>query len=37
VLASIDTLKAQGLNPNCIMLLPDQTGRGGLRASLVAE
>lgn len=37
VLGSIDTLKAQGLNPNCIMLLPDHVRRGGLRASLAAE
>lgn len=35
VLGSIDTLKAQGFNPNCIMLLPNQPG--GLRASRVIE
>ena len=35
VLGSIDTLKAQGLNPNCIMLLPNQPG--DLRASRVIE
>ena len=33
VLGSIDTLKAQGLNPNCIMLLPNHFQKGGLRAS----
>jgi len=33
VLGSIDTLKAQGLNPNCIMLLPNHFQQGGLRAS----
>ncbi|MDO9118105.1 MAG: YncE family protein [Nitrospira sp.] len=35
VLGSIETLKAQGLNPNCIMLLPDQSG--DLRASRAVE
>ncbi|MEQ1654617.1 MAG: YncE family protein [Nitrospira sp.] len=35
VLGSIETLKAQGFNPNCIMLLPDQPG--DLRASRVIE
>lgn len=35
VLGSIDTLKAQGFNPNCIMLLPAQPG--DLRASRVSE
>lgn len=35
VLGSIDTLKEQGFNPNCIMLLPTQ--RGDLRASRVIE
>ncbi len=35
VLGSIETLKALGLNPNCIMLLPDQPG--DLRASKVIE
>lgn len=33
VLGSIDTLKAQGFNPNCIMLLPNHFRQGGLRAS----
>jgi DNA-binding beta-propeller fold protein YncE len=33
VLGSIDTLKAQGFNPNCIMLLPNHFGGGKLRAS----
>jgi hypothetical protein len=37
VLGSIDTLKAQGYNPNCIMLLPNHFQRGGLRADLVAH
>ena len=37
VLGSIDTLKAQGFNPNCIMLLPNHFQPGGLRASLVVE
>jgi DNA-binding beta-propeller fold protein YncE len=32
ILGNIDTLKSQGLNPNCIMLLPTQPG--GLRARL---
>ncbi len=35
VLGNIDTLKAQGFNPNCIMLLPNQPG--DLRASRVTE
>ena len=35
VLGSIDTLKALGFNPNCIMLLPNQPG--GLRASRIIE
>lgn len=30
VLGSIDTLKAQGYNPNCIMLLPNHFQKGGL-------
>ncbi|HEU4683296.1 MAG TPA: YncE family protein [Nitrospira sp.] len=34
VLGSIDTLKAQGFNPNCIMLLPNHFGEAKLRASL---
>ena len=33
VLGSIDTLKAQGLNPNCIMLLPNHFQPGTLRVS----
>lgn len=33
VLGSIDTLKAQGFNPNCIMLLPNHFQSGKLRAS----
>ena len=33
ILGSIDTLKSQGFNPNCIMLLPTQPG--DLRASLI--
>ncbi len=37
VLGSIDTLKAQGFNPNCIMLLPNHFQPGGLRARLVVE
>jgi len=37
VLGSIDTLKAQGYNPNCIMLLPNHFRLGGLRADLVGE
>ena len=37
VLGSIDTLKAQGFNPNCIMLLPNHFRQADLRASLVAE
>ena len=32
---SIDTLKAQGFNPNCIMLLPTQSR--DLRASRATE
>lgn len=35
ILGNIDTLKAQGFNPNCIMLLPAQPG--DLRASRVTE
>jgi DNA-binding beta-propeller fold protein YncE len=31
VLGSIDTLKAQGFNPNCIMLLPNHAQRDGRR------
>jgi DNA-binding beta-propeller fold protein YncE len=37
VLGSIDTLKAQGFNPNCIMLLPNHFQQAGLRASRVVE
>jgi DNA-binding beta-propeller fold protein YncE len=37
VLGSIDTLKAQGFNPNCIMLLPNHFQKGGLRASRALE
>jgi len=35
ILGNIDTLKVQGFNPNCIMLLPTQPG--DLRASRVTE
>jgi DNA-binding beta-propeller fold protein YncE len=34
VLGSIDTLKAAGFNPNCIMPLPNHFQPGGLRAGL---
>ncbi|WHZ21183.1 MAG: hypothetical protein OJF47_000295 [Nitrospira sp.] len=37
VLGSIDTLKAQGFNPNCIMLLPNHFQRPSLRASRIHE
>jgi DNA-binding beta-propeller fold protein YncE len=37
VLGSIDTLKTQGYNPNCIMLLPNHFQPGGLRASLAVK
>jgi DNA-binding beta-propeller fold protein YncE len=37
ILGSIDTLKAQGFNPNCIMLLPNHFQPAGLRANLVVE
>ncbi|MDP3089121.1 MAG: YncE family protein [Nitrospira sp.] len=33
VLGSIDTLKAQGFNPNCIMLLPNHFQENSMRAS----
>lgn len=33
VLGSIDTLKAQGFNPNCIMLLPNHFQQSSMRAS----
>lgn len=34
VLGSIDTLKAAGFNPNCIMLLPNHFQKGGIRGSM---
>jgi len=34
VLGNIDTLKAAGFNPNCIMPLPNHFQKGGLRAHL---
>jgi len=34
VLGSIDTLKAAGFNPNCIMLLPNHFQKGGIRESM---
>jgi hypothetical protein len=37
VMGSIDTLKAQGFNPNCIMLLPNHFPQGNLRAGLTRE
>jgi DNA-binding beta-propeller fold protein YncE len=37
VLGSIETLKAQGFNPNCIMLLPNHFQQVGLHASRVVE
>ncbi len=37
VLGSIDTLKVQGFNPNCIMLLPNHFRQAGLRASRVQD
>ena len=37
VLGNIDTLKAPGFNPNCIMLLPNHFQQAGLRASRVLE
>ncbi len=37
VLGSIDTLKAQGFNPNCIMLLPNHFRGGSVRAALTPE
>jgi DNA-binding beta-propeller fold protein YncE len=37
VLGSIETLKKQGFNPNCIMLLPNHFQQAGLRVSGVAE
>ena len=37
VLGSIDTLKAQGFNPNCIMLLPNHFQKAGLRLTQILE
>lgn len=37
VLGSIDTLKVQGYNPNCIMPLPNHFQPGGLQANLIVE
>lgn len=37
VVGSIDTLKTQGFNPNCIMLLPNHFQQAGLRASQVGQ
>jgi len=37
VLGSIDTLKAQGFNPNCIMLLPNHFQKAWLRLSQILE
>jgi hypothetical protein len=37
VMGSIDTLKAQGFNPNCIMLLPNHFQKAGTRLSQVLE
>jgi DNA-binding beta-propeller fold protein YncE len=37
VLGSIDTLKAQGFNPNCIMLLPNHFHQAGMHARLIPE
>jgi DNA-binding beta-propeller fold protein YncE len=37
VLGSIETLKAQGFNPNCIMLLPNHFQQAGLHVSQVLE
>lgn len=36
-LGSIDTLKAQGFNPNCIMLLPNHFQKSGLRLSQILK
>ena len=33
VVGNIDTLKAAGFNPNCIMPLPNHFQKGGLRTS----
>ncbi|ODT46061.1 MAG: hypothetical protein ABS70_01700 [Nitrospira sp. SCN 59-13] len=37
VMGSIDTLKSQGFNPNCIMLLPNHFRESNLRARLILE
>lgn len=37
ILGSIDTLKAQGFNPNCIMLLPNHFQPGGMQAGLTTK
>lgn len=37
VLGSIETLKAQGFNPNCIMLLPNHFKQAGTRVTQLAE
>ena len=37
VLGNIETLKTQGFNPNCIMLLPNHFQRTGLHASQAAR
>ena len=37
VLGSIDTLKTQGFNPNCIMLLPNHFQQADTRVSQVSE
>jgi hypothetical protein len=37
VVGSIDTLKAQGFNPNCIMLLPNHFHPVGLRAGSTSQ
>lgn len=37
MVGSIDTLKAQGFNPNCIMLLPNHFQPAGLRAGSISQ
>jgi DNA-binding beta-propeller fold protein YncE len=37
VLGNIETLKKQGFNPNCIMLLPNHFQQAGLRTSRIVE
>lgn len=37
VLGNIETLKKQGFNPNCIMLLPNHFQQAALRASRIVE